>query len=471
MADWTAPFHLPRITDETYYKRKAAYVAKHGYAITIPDWTDIIHITAEEPLTPEEAQHYVAKDYKWFSPSRLQQIRTMKQRRRRHLETMLASPSPAMAQNLASIMTAIDDAEDALSTLMVIMRCIVAEFPSLAVKYVTLPFAWIMGVTTVFDTTLALTRPGISAMVLKDQLERIHKHNPFTKKGRLKAAKNMKQFHGSTGAVIEALQTTDQIFGIGVSLGPIMGFANDILYGITQTILGHKVRIRTAVPIMGKWEKAAFKFLKSQALFFWNNQGWTQEDNLRSSVAGLYSAQAMHAYTRVWNPLTQIIDPQGVMIPAPQLTNPISIEAFTDIGLDPKNHIGWPIFNKPSVPAVELLEAYTAYNQYAARETIQLSQNDPTVLVSGANMSNQALYTIDAAEGPGMTDSEYAAEVTLMMGILEQGAQIKPPPWPPKHRETFYNPPDFYNWAAAKEMNVKDALRYMNSQYTEDIVY
>lgn len=44
MPDWTAPFHMPRITTEEFLRKKAEYVAKNDYRYTIPEFDDIFHI-------------------------------------------------------------------------------------------------------------------------------------------------------------------------------------------------------------------------------------------------------------------------------------------------------------------------------------------------------------------------------------------------------------------------------------------
>ena len=53
MADWTAPFHRPKMTTEEFKKMKAEYVAKHGYTMTVPGLSDIVHIGVPNKMTEE----------------------------------------------------------------------------------------------------------------------------------------------------------------------------------------------------------------------------------------------------------------------------------------------------------------------------------------------------------------------------------------------------------------------------------
>ena len=111
MADWTAPFHTPTLTDEQFAAAKAAYVAKHGYTITIPGLSDIIKIRTEEPMTKLESYWWNHKQYDKFGPVRLEEVRRQKQKRKERYLAMLASPTPAVAQNSGSIMCAIKSAK------------------------------------------------------------------------------------------------------------------------------------------------------------------------------------------------------------------------------------------------------------------------------------------------------------------------------------------------------------------------
>ncbi|MCG2778646.1 MAG: hypothetical protein L6406_23465 [Desulfobacterales bacterium] len=122
MPGWLDSFHLPKFTDAEFAKQKAAYVAKHGYTITVPGLDDIIKYKIEVPLTKDEEERYKAKRWDTFTPWRLEDIREMKASRQRRYLGMLASPTPAIVQNFGSIMVAFDDAQDALSTASIVTR-------------------------------------------------------------------------------------------------------------------------------------------------------------------------------------------------------------------------------------------------------------------------------------------------------------------------------------------------------------
>ena len=58
MANWTAPFHAPKFSDEEFEAQKKAYTDKHGYTVTIPTFSDIIHLRPFEAMTENEKELY-----------------------------------------------------------------------------------------------------------------------------------------------------------------------------------------------------------------------------------------------------------------------------------------------------------------------------------------------------------------------------------------------------------------------------
>jgi len=424
MPDWLAPFHLPTFTNDKFQKRKAAYVAKHGYTITIPSWDQIIHLKAENPMTEDEQINYVTHNYRYFSPKRLFEINEMKNRRKRQYQAILGSPTPDAIQNMASVMTAIDDAEDALSTFVAIAKVICTEFPSLASKFVVGPIGWVMMVSSILDSIQMLGRGGLTATAVKSELEKFHKYNPITKKGRVKIAKKLRNFHGSTGDVVEALQVTDNIFGIGLSLGPIMGLAYDLLYGGWRFMMGEKVRIKSNMPLFGEYEKAAARFVKSQIMFCWNWLWQTDVELTRTLISQTFASQWLQTYCKTWNPLDQVHDPQGVQSPAPEPTNPLTIECFTEDGLNPKHFVGWPLINKKWASVEEIYESHFPLNQEAANFALTIKYDDPKIIVRNACIDNTALYTLSACEGEENIFYRHIPGLEKLTTFLAQGKTI-----------------------------------------------
>jgi len=98
MPDWTAPFRIPKITNEEWARKKADYVAEHGYSITIPGLSDIIKVRTEEPMTALEHYHWKKKNWDYFSPKRLDECQKQKKKRRERYLAMLASPTRCLSE-------------------------------------------------------------------------------------------------------------------------------------------------------------------------------------------------------------------------------------------------------------------------------------------------------------------------------------------------------------------------------------
>lgn len=90
---------------------------------------------------------------------------------------------------------------------------------------------------------------GVPAVVFKNALKRetwaMHALNPFSRQARAKrlakAAKGVPGF----GALLEVAQTTDQLFGYGISLGGIVGMGLEAMFGAVRASRGESVSVNT----------------------------------------------------------------------------------------------------------------------------------------------------------------------------------------------------------------------------------
>ncbi|MBA7554539.1 hypothetical protein ES705_47163 [subsurface metagenome] len=119
MADWTAPFKMPHTTTEQFIERKRKYVEKYGYRYSIPGFDDIFHLGIEKSITPDEDKLWKSGRKDEIPPVRRDEIYVIKANRKRKYLDMLGSPLPETLVNRAALLTAIDNAQDALSTLAV----------------------------------------------------------------------------------------------------------------------------------------------------------------------------------------------------------------------------------------------------------------------------------------------------------------------------------------------------------------
>src|SRR5574337_1571121 len=144
MGTWKVPYSIPRFTDAALERMKAEYVAKHGYEVYLPGWEDVVHFSLEKPITSAEEVHWAAKDWSYFTEARLAELKSIKEKRRRQYLRFLGSPQPHILRNRGSLLVAIDNTQDTLSTLSMIIRIAITALPRVFSKLLIGPVGWIM---------------------------------------------------------------------------------------------------------------------------------------------------------------------------------------------------------------------------------------------------------------------------------------------------------------------------------------
>jgi len=358
MADWTAPLHAPSFSDDAFEKQREAYVKKNGYTVTIPTLDDIIHLNPFTPmtekekelwsgtrlLTQEEQDEYRNKPpYKepparkatdapskketGYTPAewrkqqralipigRLMDIKEEKQKKKDKYLAMLADPSPKIARNAAAILTSIDDIQDAISTLACVGMVAAAIIGGPIAAAVLGPLGLILGASTLLNLLNPMSHlrkmggGSASGRAAKIRLEKQTSHNPFSKQSKVSLAKKLKKFRPTVGNAIEALQTTDQIFGVGISIGPIMGFVQGAISGVIRSAMGEKVTLAIGSPKPSKMNDAAAKALRATALL----NGYQWHSDARDETLAIYAAslgmQALYNTVQDWNPVEEVQD-------------------------------------------------------------------------------------------------------------------------------------------------------------------
>jgi len=175
--------------------------------IHIPGWDDVVHVVPEY-LLPEA-----------------EQVRRRRDRARRISE----SPVPESVQAIGTLMTFVDDVQDALLTAAIIARLAAVFYKPL------LPAA----------AGLGAAAEALNAFNLSAQLAAV----PLT--GKYRAQSSMRGILGAqvvrglrnvrlqraiptVGEILQVLQTTDQFFGVGISLGPLVGVIVETIFGVPQ---------------------------------------------------------------------------------------------------------------------------------------------------------------------------------------------------------------------------------------------
>ena len=471
MADWTGPFHLPKFTDDKFEEQKAKYVAKHGYTITVPALDDIIHLKQFPPLTKEEyklwtgkipvaeipdveksgkeiAEELLAgkrvvstkrrpnaeeiKEYRknaknMIPPGRREEIRVEKQKRKKRYLAMLASPEPKIVRDAGAIMTSLDDLQDAVSTLACIGLITAAVVGGTTAAVLAGPLGWIVGAATLLQLINPYSRlkgprgNPYTGRRPKKGLEKATDKNPFSKKARKRVAKNIKKFRPKVGNWIEALQVTDNIFGVGISIGPIMGYAQSVIAGEVRKMTGEKVARKFAGETESKLAAKAGRAMKSLAVC--HSVRWKSdfEAEFYTFLAANLANQVLYPYMQDNNPFEKIDDLAELEVEANKITDLLWIEIFEEEGHTAEEYEIWPQNGERWITYGELQEKTASMAAENLRTFAERNKHSPLAFVAGQNAHDFALGMMETIEGPGQVEIEYSHIERAVLMILDNG--------------------------------------------------
>ncbi|MFQ5986644.1 MAG: hypothetical protein ACE5KQ_04740 [Thermoplasmata archaeon] len=175
--------------------------------IHIPGIDDIIHIIPETFLPQAEQDR----------------------RRRDRARRIAESPTPESVRAIGSILTFVDDVQDALVTASVLARIGATFLPRLR------PIAVATGAAAEAINIFSLAgQVAATPLTGKFRAQRASVGLAGGQVARALSARTLAQALPTVGETVQILQTTDQLFGVGLSLGPIVGLFEDLIFGSLQ---------------------------------------------------------------------------------------------------------------------------------------------------------------------------------------------------------------------------------------------
>lgn len=218
---------LPKFTTAEFEKRREQYQARYGNKVNIPGFSDVIHIIPKARISAEErAAHIWALKRELPSPLTNDQQQSLKYKKFRFLKA-LASATPAWLKNYGAVATVLDNVEDGLVTVSVLGRVAAKIAPRLMGRMIP-GVGWILLGSDILNALNMISWVSFAAKKAKRNIEDLAGRNPFHSKAALNRAFKLGRAVPSFGEVLEILQTTDQLFGVGLCLGGFMGIVTDI---------------------------------------------------------------------------------------------------------------------------------------------------------------------------------------------------------------------------------------------------
>lgn len=174
-----------------------------GFTVTLPGLDDTYHLIPETSRPSAERQRRAAE----------------------RVERLQASPTPEIVRGMQDILTRIDDVQDGLVTLSLITRLAASRNPIYA------PVAKVMATgADVLTVGRFAQTAGLFGGTHKGSLYRALAASPRTYSSRLRNTLRSGRLNPTWGEALQVLQTTDQLFGVGLSLGAVMGAATDLAF-------------------------------------------------------------------------------------------------------------------------------------------------------------------------------------------------------------------------------------------------
>lgn len=432
MPDWTAPFHRPKMTTEEFKKMKAKYVAKHGYTITIPGLSDIIHIGVPKKMTEDETKLWKARKYNEIPGDRLEEIRKMKKKKKNKFLSMLASPTPHIVNNAGSIMTSIDDAQDALGTLAFVGRVAIAAAPRIIAKVLTGPVGWTMTAAEMLNLVQHLGYQRLGSKKGKRNKDAATQDNPKSKLYKIKQAMKVKKIWPSQGRVVEALQVSDNIFGIGICLGPLVGFAIETVAGPVRRIMGARVGVKIDWPVLSHFTMKAQRQARSQLAYIGAGLQTEPEEVISMAIANYLSHQEILAHGSEISAFDNIEDIGSVEIAAPIPNDTLTLEVIEEEGIKVDDVIGWPHSSKKWALISDIGAEYDEPCKGYQRDFMKLHNNDWYGYAYGALTTQTTGHIMAAAEGTDSVTHDYTANSKWGHIMLDNGLMLAPEQTPDK---------------------------------------
>ena len=455
MPKFESPVQLPKFTDDDWEKKKADHISKYGYTINVPAFNDIFHTSLTTPPSKPELDLYKDKKIDQIGKKRYDQIQKYQAKKRDSYLRMISSPSPGWAQNIGSALNFLDDLNDALGTLAFVAKFTARMVPRAIGKVLMGPAGWALTAAEIVGFVGNLAYAPVTAMQGKRAMHDLTSRNPFTKKAAVARARKLRLTIPTKGEIIEALQTTDSMFGYGISLGPLMGFAQDIIFGAYRVATGKKVMLKHAPIAYPTWMKALSPGVFALQAILPGNPVIDDDTYERAVMTAYGISQVMRPYILDWNPLDQVEGLQNAIIPAKPILQPSTLMLLEEEGIDPRSVTGYPQINKNEATFEELWDGSAEHTTNAFHGYADRNKNNYKGWMIAQFVSDIGQNMLSLAEGDDAVILDYDPVEKACHKMLDANYFIFPTPTKSKtdafvswiENDTIYalslNPVDF----------------------------
>jgi hypothetical protein len=314
-------------------KLKKEWVNEYGYTIRVPNFDQIVHLKPKALRTPEE----------------------LKFEARQNLQRILDSPAPGWARSYSTVMTWIDNIQDTSSIVYPALK-LTSKIAPRAFSKILPVLGWMMLGYDILDFANAIGRAPLSPMKSKRASCQFLKHNPFSRAAQAERKLAIKNFTPRWSDLFQAAQVTNDLIGVGIALGSIMGFYTDCIFGAYRYLNGEPIRFTFNPPEPQRWETLLAKKKRSFAAVATTGQTF---DEVFHTYAYIFDGLTTYLLTPLVadNDLTELIDnPHEVLFEADRPTDQATIEAIQEAGLDIEDGVRFPWNGKKEISSLDFFE-------------------------------------------------------------------------------------------------------------------
>ncbi|GAG41765.1 unnamed protein product, partial [marine sediment metagenome] len=189
---------------------------------------------------------------------------------------------------------------------------------------------------------MALARNPIKAKRLQHVVHGGLHGNPPSRKIRARVKQRFARHGIGHGEIIEALQVSNNMFGIGLSLGPIFGLLYDIPSGLYRHIRGETVRV-TGLPRPLLWfDEVWSRNLKSLAELSIVAESWMDDIVGKGMVAAKMCTDMVKQMYGPTSALASLPDVSEIETPIQMPKHPLTEEVIREETPNIEDFLNWP---------------------------------------------------------------------------------------------------------------------------------
>lgn len=411
------PVKPRKILDQEFEAKKAAYVAKHGYAVEIPEWEDIFHMPFPVQPSLEEEVLWKTGRKDQIPPYRLEEIERFKQMRKARYLRMLASPTPKIVRAFGAYANMVDDAQDTLVTAAVLGRLAIKLAPKFMRRFIPVVGWAMIGADILNLFSLYAFMPFLTRSAKRGHWQ-FANLNPWSKQAKLKRAAKLMQWYPSFGDIVQVLQVSDSVCGLGISLGPIIGCLQDVVSGAARSAIGQPVEWKGNPLILPRYYWQCYRTLLGMPQVQQGGQVLDDDEHLAYLYATLAAYQIV---AETWD------DPVNVeamresptwQLEAPAPRSFLTQEIMAEIGVDTEATRLWPSTGTRWASIQDLIDSAAPLCTDNLVSWISRNRKSEVGIIGGSTINQLATQILSVFGEEDDVDDYHCAETMVAQDLL-----------------------------------------------------